>query len=99
MSEAKQRKQYTEEFKAEAVRLVREAGKPITQVARELGISANLLYRWRGEEHRVASLGTTRAALKADAEELARLRRENETLRKERDFLKSAAAYFARERK
>lgn len=99
MSEAKQRKQYTEEFKTGAVRLVREAGKPVAQVARELGISANLLYRWRGEEHRARSLGTTRTALKADAEELTRLRRELETVKKERDFLKSAAAYFARERK
>ena len=98
MSEPK-RREYTEQFKTEAVRLVREAGKPIAQVARDLGISANLLYRWRGEEHKARSLGTTRASLKADAEELVRLRRENETLRKERDFLKSAAAYFARERK
>ena len=98
MSEPK-RKKYTEEFKAEAVRLVCESGKPIAQLARELGISANLLYRWRGEEHRATSLGTTRTALKAGHEELVRLKRENETLRKERDFLKSAAAYFARERK
>ena len=98
MSEPK-RREYTEQFKTEAVRLVREAGKPIAQVARELGISANLLYRWRGEEHNARSLGSTRTALKADAEELVRLRRENETLKKERDFLKSAAAYFARERK
>ncbi len=95
---AQKRRKYTEEFKTEAVRLVREAGKPVAQVARELGIPANLLYRWRGEEHRAVSLGTSRAALKADAEELSRLKRENETLRKERDFLKSAAAYFARER-
>lgn len=51
MPEAKQRNQYTDEFKTEAVRLVREAGKPIAQVARELGINPNLLYRWRGEEH------------------------------------------------
>ena len=98
MSEPK-RREYTEAFKAEAVRLVREAGKPIAQVARELGISANLVYRWRGEERRAASLGTTRTALKAEAEELVRLRRELDTVRKERDFLKSAAAYFARERK
>lgn len=96
MSELK-RREYTEQFKTEAVRLVREAGKPIAQIARELGISANLLYRWRGEEHQARRLRTTRAGLKAEAEELIRLRRENETLRKERDFLKSAAAYFARE--
>ena len=97
MSDPK-RRGYTEEFKTEAVRLVRETGNPIAQIARELGISANLLYRWRGEEHTARSLGTTRAALKTEAEELLRLRRENVTLRKERDFLKSAAAYFARER-
>lgn len=99
MSEAKQRKQYTEEFKTEAVRLLNDSGKPVARVARELGIAANLLYRWCGEERKARRLGTTRAVLKAEAEELIRLRRENETLRKERDFLKSAAAYFARERK
>ncbi len=99
MTVTKQRKQYTEQFKAEAVRLARESGKPVAQLARELGISANLLYRWRGEEHRATQPGTTRSALKAEHEELVRLRRENEQLRKERDFLKSAAAYFARERK
>lgn len=98
MSEPK-RKKYTEEFKTEAVRLAQESGRPVAQVARELGIADNLLYRWRTEEHRARSLGTSRAALKAEAEELARLRREVVTLRKERDFLKSAAAYFARERK
>jgi len=98
MSEPK-RREYTEAFKTEAVRLVRESGKPIAQAARELGTSANLLYRWRTEEHRAAGAGTTRSALKAEHEELVRLRRENETLKKERDFLKSAAAYFARERK
>ena len=98
MSEAKRRK-YTEEFKTEAVRLWQEADKPIAQVARELGINPNLLSRWRGEEHRAESRGTTRTALKAEAEELVRLKRDNELLRKERDFLKSAAAYFARERK
>ncbi len=98
MAEPK-RREYTEEFKTEAVRLVRELKRPVAHVARELGISANLLYRWRTEEHRATGLGTTRAALQAHADDLVRLRRENETLRKERDFLKSAAAYFARERK
>lgn len=97
MSETKRRK-YTEEFKTEAIRLVRELNRPVAQAARELGVSANLLYRWKGEEHHARTRGTTRVALKAEAEELARLRRENEVLKKERDFLKSAAAYFARER-
>ncbi len=98
MSEAKRRK-YTEEFKTEAVRLVQETGKPVAEVARELGIADNLLYRWRTEEHEAKGLGTTHSALRAEREELVRLRRELDTVRKERDFLKSAAAYFARERK
>ena len=97
MSELKRRK-YTPEFKTEAVRLVQDSGKPLAQVARELGIAENLLYRWRGEERRAQGLGATRAVLKAEAEELVRLKRENALLKQERDFLKSAAAYFARER-
>lgn len=98
MSEAKRRK-YTEEFKTEAVCLWQESGKPIAQVARELGINPNLLSRWRIEEHHAKNLGTTRPALKAEAEELTRLKRELDTVKKERDFLRSAAAYFAKERK
>lgn len=98
MSTAK-RRQYTEEFKTEAVRLVRETKRPVAQVARELGISANILYRWKGEERHAENAGSTRSVLRAEREELVRLQRENATLRKERDFLKSAAAYFARERK
>jgi len=96
MSETKRRK-YTEQFKTEAMRLVRELERPVAQVARELGLSANLLYRWHGEAHKAQSLGTTRTGLKAEREELIRLRREVDTLRKERDFLQRAAAYFARE--
>ena len=97
MSAAKKRKQYTEEFKTEAVRLMREAGKPIAQTARELGLSANLLYRWRGEERQAEHLGTTRVARKAECLDVVRLRRELDTVKKERDFLKRAAAFFARE--
>lgn len=98
VTEAKRRK-YTEEFKTEAVHLLQETDKPIAEIARELGINPNLLSRWRREEHHAQVRGTARPALKAEAEELVRLKRENEILRKERDFLKSAAAYFARERK
>lgn len=97
MSEPK-RKKYTEEFKSEAVRLAQESGKPVAEIARELGIAENLLYRWRNEEHNAHRLGTTRASLKAEREELVRLKRELDTMRKERDFLKRAAAFFARER-
>ena len=91
------RRQFTDAFKSEAVRLTREAGQPVAQVARDLGISDNVLYRWRTEQRQVDSQGRTRQAVRTEQEELTRLKRENETLRKERDFLKRAAAFFARE--
>ena len=91
------RRQFTDAFKFEAVRLTRESGRPVAQVARELGIADNLLYRWRSEQQQVESQGRTRQAVRAEQDELTRLRRENETLRKERDFVKRAAAFFARE--
>ena len=91
------RRQFTDEFKSEAVRLTRESGRPVVQVARELGISDNVLYRWITEQRYVESQGSTRQSVRAGQEELTRLKRENEILRKERDFLKRAAAFFARE--
>lgn len=98
MAEAKRRR-YTDEFKSEAAQLVRDSGRPVAQVARELGISDNVLYRWVGEERDAQSRGSTRATGRAEAEELARLKRDLDRVTKERDFLKKAAAFFARERK
>ena len=69
----------------------------MAQVDRDLGISDNVLYRWRTEQRQVESQGRTRQAVRTEQDELTRLKRENETLRKERDFLKRAAAFFARE--
>lgn len=93
----KTRRQYTDEFKAEAVRLVRDSAQPVAQVARDLGIADHLLYRWRAEQQQAESQGHTRSSMRAEQEELARLRRENATLKQERDFLKRAAAFFAKE--
>lgn len=93
----KTRRQYTEDFKAEAVRLVRETTRPVAQVARDLGIADHLLYRWRAEQQQAESQGHTRQSMRAEQEELARLRRENSILKQERDFLKRAAAFFAKE--
>lgn len=90
------RRRFTDEFKSEAVRLIRESGRPVAQVARELGISDNVLYRWKNEERQVESQGRTRQSVRAGQEELTRLQRENATLRQERDFLRRAAAFFAR---
>jgi transposase len=91
------RRQFTDACKSEAVRLTRESGRPVAQVARELGISDNVLYRWRTEQRQVESQGLTRQGVRVEQDELTRLKRENEMLRKERDFLKRAAAFFARE--
>ena len=91
------RRQYTEEFKTEAVRLVRDSVRPVAHVARDLGIADHLLYRWRAEQQQTEHQGHTRQSMRAEQEELARLRRENATLKQERDFLRRAAAFFAKE--
>ena len=93
----KTRRQYTDEFKTEAVRLVRDSARPVAHVARDLGIADHLLYRWRAEQQQAEHQGHTRQSMRAEQEELARLRRENATLKQERDFLKRAAAFFAKE--
>lgn len=101
----KTRRSYTETFKEEAVRLVRESGSPrvresghpVAQVARDLGIADHLLYRWRAEQQQAEGRGQTRQSLRAEQAELAQLRRENAVLKQERNFLKRAAAFFAKE--
>ncbi len=93
----KTRRSYTEAFKEEAVRLVQESGHPVVQVARDLGIADHLLYRWRAEQQQAERDGHTRQSARAEQVELARLRRENAVLKQERDFLKRAAAFFAKE--
>ena len=90
------RRRYSREFKLEAVRRVEETGRSQAQVAEELGISANTLSRWMRlfrSDPDEAFPGKGRQNSK-DAL-IRRLRRENERLRKERDFLKKTASYFA----
>ena len=87
---------YPEEFRREAIKLVRLMGKSQRQVAEDLGISDVTLRNWikqaeRDEGKRPDGLSTD------EREELARLRRETQTLRMEREILKKAAAFFARE--
>ena len=91
------RRRDTEELKVEAVRVVCDSARPVAQVARDLGIADHLLYRWRVEQRQAESQGHTRESLRTEQEELVRLRRENVTLKQERDFLKCAAAFFAKE--
>lgn len=93
-----QRKRYTREFKLEAVRLLEQSDKPIAELARELGIRRNLLYKWRDTLSAKGEASFPGAGRKRDfEEENARLRRELERVKEERDILKKAAAYFARE--
>jgi transposase len=99
MSERKTRRQYSDKYRSEAVRLAMDSGKPITQVARELGVNANVLHRWMRLEREARAVGKTRSGVKAEQEEIAGLRRELARVTQERDFLKRAAAFFAKEHK
>ena len=88
----KPRKRYTTEFKAQAVELL-DTGKPVQQVADELSISSNLLYRWRLDTQGApaGSAGPRAEGEGAEAGDLRALRRENAVLRQENDILKKAA--------
>jgi transposase len=87
---------YTPEFKAEAVRLVRSAtDKPASQVARELGVSDNALRSWVKQAQ--IDQGELDGLTTEEREELRRLRKENKVLRQEREILKKATVFFARE--
>lgn len=92
---------YTKEFKQEAVRLMDKSDRPASEIALELGIRRNQLYKWKeqlinkGEE---AFAGRGRPK-KEGQSELTTLRQENDRLKEEVEILKKAAAYFARELK
>ncbi len=92
------RGRYPQEFKLEAVRLLNEGKKPIAEIARELDVKRTLIYRWRdqlAENGGKAFKGSGRPKLE-EMSELSRLKRELEAVKEERDILKKAAAYFAR---
>jgi len=94
----KPRRTFTREFKIEAVKLVTEQGRSVAEAARNLGIGENLLRKWK----QALDAASDRAFpghghLPALEEELRRLRAENERLQMERDILKKATAFFAKE--
>lgn len=91
------RKQYTAEFKAEAVELAKAAGAPsIRQVASKLGIPPGTLTCWVREAEKAGQPSSPPLSAE-ERQELQRLRRENQRLQQERDFLRKAAAFFAKE--
>ena len=92
------RKQYTQEFKQDAVRLVTEQGYNQSEAARNLGVDRRMLGRWIREfqeDEREAFRGNGK--LTTEQEELRRLREENRRLKIEREVLKKATAFFAKE--
>ncbi len=93
-----QRKRYSKQFKEEAQRLVSQEGVSLTQVAQDLGLDASMLRRWRKEATRDGAKAFRGQGFAHD-EELARLKRELGRIKRERDFLRDAAAYFAKESK
>ena len=90
----KSRRKYTEEYKAEAVRLVVEEGYSISQAARNLDINANMLAKWKRE---LTGDVEERQVAADEKEELRRLREEVRQLKMEREILKKATAFFAKE--
>ena len=90
------RRQFTDEFREGAVRIVRETGRPIAEVARELGINAGTLGNWVAKDR--AARGDDRSRLSEDERaELARLRKENTELRMQRDVLKRSVVLWVDE--
>ena len=90
------RKRYTEEFKTEAVRLVLEGRHSLAQVARDLGLHATVLRRWKSKYEDTNGLGSPRRIVEgARDDEVRKLRLENLRLREERDILKKAVAIFS----
>jgi len=100
----KQRKPYTtytKEFKQEAVRLMETSDRPAAELARELGIRRNMLYKWKEQldikgETAFSNKGRPK---KENQSQLVTLKQENKRLKEEVEILKKAAAYFARELK
>ena len=90
-----ERRKYTEELKREAVRLMETSGKAIAEIARDLGINDNNLYRWRGLYSSQSPVNRNGSVAQMEAE-LKRLRREVEVLRQERDILKKAMSIVSR---
>ncbi|PIO90061.1 MAG: hypothetical protein COS82_11160 [Zetaproteobacteria bacterium CG06_land_8_20_14_3_00_59_53] len=102
MSKARTYKTFTREFKLEAVRMMDEEERPAAEIARELGIRRNQLYKWKEQLSKKGDEAFTRTAGRPKKEEqsdLSRLRQENARLKEENEILKKAAAYFARELK
>src|SRR5512138_466692 len=95
----RQRRSFTDEFKAEVVKKVLSSGKTAGQVARELDLTETAVRHWVKQAQVDRGKGPPGALTTAEKEELARLRKENRELREDREILKKAAAFFAKHQK
>ena len=98
-SKRKPYRTYPREFKIEAVRLMESSDRPAAEIAAELGIRRNLLYKWKEQlekQGEKAFHSKPGRPLKTEQSELTTLRQENERLREEVEILKKASAYFAK---
>ena len=93
----RRRRKFSAEYKAETVRLIQRSGKSVGQMALELGIGETALRRWVEQAEVEAGRGPEGALKRNEREELVELRRENRRLRLEREILKKATAFFAKE--
>lgn len=96
MSQKRTYKQYSKEFKEEAVALVREQGYSVPEAAKSLGMASNILYRWK-DNYEAQLEG--KVLSEDERHELKNLRKEVKTLRMEKEILKKASAFFAKEMK
>lgn len=101
MEEKQTRRQFTREFKLEAVRLAAAGDRSLNQVARDLGVRPDMLRQWRRQAEGVADAprgagAPGRGRLTSQDEEIRRLRRELAQVREERDILGKATAFFAK---
>ena len=93
----RKRKNYTQEFKEEAVKLTTEQGYSFAEAGRNLDVNPNLLSRWKKDIEGIAGSELSPASIVSIQSELKRLRKDNKRLRMEREILKKAAAFFAKE--
>jgi len=92
-------KTYTREFKLEALRLMEESGRRPSEIAMELGIRRNQLYKWKEQLDKKGDVASAKKGRprKEDESETAKLRQENKRLKEENEILKKAAVFFAKQ--
>ncbi len=96
MGQKRTYKQYSKDYKEEAVALVREQGYSVPEAAKSLGLASNILYRWKEQ---IESQLAGKSLSEDERDELKRLRKEVKNLRMEKEILKRASAFFAKEMK